>query len=172
LFIICSILNRISTPLGVDYIWDMTKVLCVCLGNICRSPMAQGVLQQCAAENGLDILVDSAGTAGYHVGEQPDHRSIAVANKFGLDISNQKARKITTSDFEKFNLILVMDAQNLKDVLQIAPNSKNQAKIELYRSDLKDVEDPYYGAEKDFINMYHVLIEHAPFWMNHIQLNS
>jgi protein-tyrosine-phosphatase len=65
-----------------------------------------------------------------------------------------------------------MDAQNLKDVLQIAPNSKNQAKIELYRSDLKDVEDPYYGAEKDFINMYHVLIEHAPFWMNHIQLNS
>ncbi len=150
----------------------MTKILCVCLGNICRSPMAQGVLQQAAAEVGLDIIVDSAGTAGYHVGEKPDHRSIAAANKFGLDLSKQRARKITTSDFEKFDLILVMDAQNLKDVLQIAPSSKYQAKIKLYRSDLKDVDDPYYGVEKDFINMYNVLMEHAPFWMNHIQLNS
>jgi protein-tyrosine phosphatase len=150
----------------------MTKILCVCLGNICRSPMAQGVLQQAAAEVGLDIIVDSAGTAGYHVGEKPDHRSIATANKFGLDLSKQRARKITTSDFEKFDLILVMDAQNLKDVLQIAPSSKYQAKIKLYRSDLKDVDDPYYGVEKDFMNMYNVLLEHAPFWMNHIQLNS
>jgi protein-tyrosine phosphatase len=134
--------------------------------------MAQAVLQQAAAEVGLDIIVDSAGTAGYHVGEKPDDRSIAAANKFGLDLSKQRARKFTTSDFEKFDLILVMDTQNLKDVLHIAPSSNYQARVKLYRSDLKDVDDPYYGVEKDFINMYNVLLEHAPFWMNHIQLNS
>jgi len=150
----------------------MMKILCVCLGNICRSPMAQGVLMEAARLNGLDVLVDSAGTAAYHVGEQPDARSMATARKFGLDLSKQRARKINLNDFENFDLILVMDAQNLKDVLQLAPNSNAKERVHLYRSDLKDLYDPYYGGEIDFLNMYRVLIEHAQYWVHQALKNS
>ncbi|MEN9334717.1 MAG: hypothetical protein RLY35_1897 [Bacteroidota bacterium] len=134
--------------------------------------MAQGVLMEAARLKGADVLVESAGTAAYHVGEQPDARSMATARKFGLDLSKQRARKINLNDFENFDLILVMDAQNLKDVLQLAPNSNAKERVHLYRSDLKDVDDPYYGGENDFLNMYRVLSEHAQYWVHQAQKNS
>lgn len=150
----------------------MIRILCVCLGNICRSPMAQGVLQQLAVAEGLNITVDSAGTAGYHIGEKPDDRSIKSAKKFGLDLSHQRARKFELDDFEMFDFILVMDRKNLTDVLQLAPNTNAVEKVKLYRSDNLDVDDPYYGGDDGFMNMYHVLSEHAVFWMNHAKLRS
>ena len=134
--------------------------------------MAQGVLQQAATELGLDIFVDSAGTAGYHIGEKPDDRSIKAAKKFGIVLSHQRARKFEVDDFEMFDLILVMDRKNLKDVLQLAPNTNAAEKVKLYRSDNFDVDDPYYGGDDGFTNMYHVLNEHAVFWMNHVKLRS
>jgi protein-tyrosine phosphatase len=132
--------------------------------------MAQGVLQQSAAQLGLDIYVDSAGTAGYHIGEKPDDRSIEAARKFGLNLSNQRARKFDVVDFELFDLILVMDRKNFNDLLQLAPNANAVEKVKLYRSDNLDVDDPYYGNDEGFIKMYHVLSEHAVFWMNHAKL--
>jgi protein-tyrosine phosphatase len=134
--------------------------------------MAQGVLQQLAVAEGLNITVDSAGTAGYHIGEKPDDRSIKSAKKFGLDLSHQRARKFELDDFEMFDFILVMDRKNLTDVLQLAPNTNAVEKVKLYRSDNLDVDDPYYGGDDCFMNMYHVLSEHAVFWMNHVKLRS
>jgi protein-tyrosine phosphatase len=148
----------------------MNRILCVCLGNICRSPMAQGVLNQIASTEGLNIVIDSAGTAGYHIDEKPDDRSIIVAKKFGVDITNQRARKFKLEDFEMFDLILVMDRQNLKDVLQLAPNTKAEEKVKLYRFDSLDVDDPYYGGEEGFTKMYHVLREHAMLWIDYVKL--
>jgi len=101
------------------------KVLMVCLGNICRSPLAEGILQAKLPKN---HIVDSAGTANYHVGTAPDKRSVVTAKKFGVDISQQKCRQISKSDFENFDYIYVMDVSNYKNVLAIAlmkkPNRK------------------------------------------------
>ncbi|MDO8993087.1 MAG: low molecular weight protein-tyrosine-phosphatase, partial [Daejeonella sp.] len=89
------------------------KILMVCLGNICRSPLAHGILEHLVRQKGLNWEIDSAGTGGWHVGQQPDSRSIAIAKKYGLDISGQSCRKFDTSDFERFDQILVMDYNNL-----------------------------------------------------------
>src|SRR5690606_20802092 len=106
-----------------------TKILMVCLGNICRSPIAEGILQSKLDKS--KFLVDSAGTGGWHQGEQPDKRSIAICKKYGLDISKQRARKFTTSDFEEFDYIYVMDNSNLKNVLSLAPNDEAKQKVQL-----------------------------------------
>ena len=89
-----------------------------------------------------------------------------------MDLSNQRARKFELYDFEIFDLILVMDRKNLKDVLHLAPNTNAVEKVKLYRSDNLDVDDPYYGGDDGFMNMYHVLSENAVFWMNHAKLRS
>ncbi|NHM01148.1 low molecular weight protein-tyrosine-phosphatase [Flavobacterium difficile] len=137
------------------------KVLMVCLGNICRSPLAEGILKAKLPNN---YIVDSAGTANYHVGSAPDKRSIAVAKKFGVDISQQKCRQITTSDFETFDYIYVMDTSNYKNVMAIAPNEEAKQKVKVILNELHpnknlEVPDPYYGEMDGFEHVYKLLDE-------------
>ena len=115
----------------------------VCLGNICRSPLAEGVLQHIADEQHLDWQVDSAGTGGWHVGESADLRSVRTARKHGIDISKQVCRKFRKSDFEEFDHIYVMDKNNLHDVLAMAPDEESRKKVKLLLGN-KEIPDPYY----------------------------
>lgn len=139
-----------------------TKVLMVCLGNICRSPLAEGILQSKLPKE--DYFIDSAGTANYHIGAAPDKRSILTAKKFGIDISQQKCRQITKSDFETFNYIYVMDTSNYKNVIALAPDEKSKQKVkvilkELHTNNNFEVPDPYYGEMEDFEHVFHLLDE-------------
>jgi len=115
----------------------------VCLGNICRSPLAEGIMQHMADGQGLDWQVDSAGTGGWHVGEGPDRRSTHTAKGRGIDISKQVCRKFGKADFDEFDHIFVMDKMNLSDVLAMAPNAEAAKKVKLLLGD-KEVPDPYY----------------------------
>ena len=135
------------------------KILMVCLGNICRSPLAEGILRSKLSE---DFIVDSAGTGGWHAGELPDKRSISTAKNRGLDITNQRARQFKKSDFDTFDHIFVMDNSNYKDVLALAPNEATKSKVklilnEIFPNDNNDVPDPYYGGEDGFENVYEML---------------
>ena len=123
------------------------KILMVCLGNICRSPLAEGVMQHLAKENGLDWEVDSAGTGNWHVGEGPDHRSTRTARNHGIDISGQVCRLFKISDFDTFDHIFVMDKNNLSDILAKARNAADAQKVKLLLGD-KIVPDPYYEDEQ------------------------
>ena len=130
------------------------KVLMVCLGNICRSPLAEGILK-----SKLDPTlhqVDSAGTAAYHVGEPPDKRSIAIAAAHGIDISGQRARQFQVEDFELFDRIYVMDHANYQNVLHIAPNEIHKNKVQLLCGQ-QEVPDPYYGGDKGFAQVFDVI---------------
>ncbi len=127
----------------------MKKILFVCLGNICRSPAAQGI-----AENVLGIEnfeIDSAGTGSWHIGNPPDSRSIAVCKKHGIDISQQKARPVRIADDEYFDYIIGMDSQNVKDLKNIFPE-KNHHKIMML--DQISVADPYFGEGDGFETMF------------------
>ncbi len=128
------------------------KILCVCLGNICRSPLAEGILKQKIKLHGLDWTVDSAGTGSWHIGESPDPRSIQVARKHGIDITDQRARQFSTSDFDRFDLILAMDLSNLRDILSKARTEKDRSKVHLildfiYPGKNKSVPDPYWDDD-------------------------
>ncbi len=131
----------------------------VCLGNICRSPLAEGILRSKLSEK---FIVDSAGTGGWHAGELPDKRSIAIARLKGLDISNQRARQFKVSDFTTFDHIFVMDNTNYKEVIALAPNEATKSKVklilnEIFPNDNNDVPDPYYGSIDGFENVYNML---------------
>ena len=119
------------------------KILMVCLGNICRSPLAHGILQHIADSKNLGWEVDSAGTGDWHVGQRPDRRSIAVAKKYGVDISTQKAQHFTDRLFDRYDHILVMDRQNYKDVIRLAKTQEQIDKVSLFLAD-DIVPDPYY----------------------------
>ena len=119
------------------------KILMVCLGNICRSPLAHGVFDHLVKASGLDWEVDSAGTGDWHVGQQPDRRSIATARKHGVDIGMQRARQFSPTDFNDYDHILVMDRANLSDVLALANRPEERAKVKLFLGD-DIVPDPYY----------------------------
>jgi len=126
----------------------------VCLGNICRSPLAEGILKN---KLPLDrFKVDSAGTAGFHIGRSPDHRSIEVAAQNGIDISRQKARKFTPNDFKEFNKIYVMDHANLADVLQMASTPEDRNKVALLL-ETDEVPDPYYENEEGFKTVFRLI---------------
>lgn len=115
----------------------------VCLGNICRSPLAEGIMQHQADKAGLDWRVDSAGTGDWHVGQGPDRRSVKAAADQGVDISKQVCRLFRTHDFDEFDLILVMDKSNLSNVLAMARNDEDRKKVKMLLGD-KIVPDPYY----------------------------
>lgn len=119
----------------------------VCLGNICRSPLAHGVMEHLAHQNGLNWEIDSAGTGNWHIGAQPDRRSIAVARRHGIDISGQTCRQFEVADFERFDQILVMDYSNLNDVKALARNEEEHKKISLFLKD-KIVPDPYHDDDQ------------------------
>jgi len=138
----------------------MTKVLMVCLGNICRSPLAEGILKSKVYEH--KTFVDSAGTGAYHVGEKPDLRSVAVAYANEIDISSQKARKFVVNDFDAFDYIYVMDQSNYRNVIDLARNENDKAKVKLILNEVfpgedLDVPDPYYGGNFGFKNVYNML---------------
>jgi len=116
----------------------------VCLGNICRSPLAHGIMEQLAQDNGLDWTVDSAGTGNWHVGQGPDPRSTRTARAHGIDISKQVCRQFKVRDFDEYDVIYVMDKNNLSDVLSLARNDADVAKVKLLLGD-KEVPDPYYN---------------------------
>jgi protein-tyrosine phosphatase len=136
---------------------ELMRILMVCLGNICRSPLAEGIMREKAKNWPVQPYVDSAGTGGWHAGEAPDQRSIAVASRYGIDISMQKARKFRLSDFSDFDFIFAMDRSNLNDILSIAPE-EHSAKVHLLLNyagkGLADVPDPWYGDETDFESVY------------------
>lgn len=121
------------------------KVLMVCLGNICRSPLAHGILEHLAAQKGLDWQIDSAGTGDWHTGEAPDKRAIAVASKHGVDIANQKAQWFEPHLFDTYDHILVMDNKNLKDVLAQAKSDVDRKKVRLFLPN-NEVTDPYFDS--------------------------
>ncbi|WP_340073494.1 low molecular weight protein-tyrosine-phosphatase [Leptobacterium sp. I13] len=136
-----------------------TRILMVCLGNICRSPLAEGILK--SKVKNIDISVESAGTAGYHIGSAPDPRSIQIAKKYGIDITDQKCRGFTKEDFEIFDYIFVMDNSNYKDVIKLAPNHAYKKKVALILSTtslpIDEVPDPYYEDENGFEHVYDLL---------------
>jgi protein-tyrosine phosphatase len=138
------------------------KVLMVCLGNICRSPLAEGILKHKFKQANIAGLVDSAGTAAYHAGERPDPRSMEIAGRHGIDISGQRARKFRKEDFDRFDLILVMDRSNYRDILAQARNASDKNKVKLilnmaYPGEDMQIPDPYYGGEEGFQNIYKML---------------
>ena len=138
------------------------KILMVCLGNICRSPLAEGILASKLPKD--KFTVDSAGTGSWHIGHAPDERSIAVAKKNKLDISKQKGRQFAASDFDFFDYIYVMDNSNYSDVMELSKNQEQKNKVQLILNELfpnenVDVPDPYYGVPNGFDAVYKMLDE-------------
>lgn len=138
------------------------KILMVCLGNICRSPMADGLLRKKVADLGLNWTVDSAGTANYHIGEAPDTRMRECARKFGVSIDDLRARQFSKGDFKDFDLIYVMDKSNYNNVLALSNSDTERAKVKLILDELDlepgmEVPDPYYGGEEGFIAVFKML---------------
>ena len=132
----------------------------VCLGNICRSPLAEGILKAKVTTD--QVLVDSAGTAAYHIGKGPDIRSVQVAKSHGIDISLQRARQFKKTDFDDFDFIFVMDQANFDNVVSLASTKKDKKKVQLILNEISpemnsEVPDPYYGGEDGFKNVYDML---------------
>ncbi|MEM8794863.1 MAG: low molecular weight protein-tyrosine-phosphatase [Pseudomonadota bacterium] len=141
---------------------SIQRVLFVCLGNICRSPLAEGIFAHLASQNETQhLFCDSAGTAAYHIGKKPDPRSIDVARSNGIAISNQRARQLQDNDFEEFDLILCMDRSNLSDAVR--QKSSGKAEIALFMTyaagETVDVPDPYYGGPDGFDTVFRMLHE-------------
>jgi protein-tyrosine phosphatase len=143
-----------------------TRVLFVCLGNICRSPTAEGVMRAIVVDAGLDaaILVDSAGTAGWHQGDPPDRRATAEARRRGIDLSPLRGRQVTREDFDRFDLLIAMDNENAAALRAIAPDEARRSKVRLLREfdpavldgDL-EVPDPYYDGPDGFVHVFDVV---------------
>jgi protein-tyrosine phosphatase len=134
----------------------MVSVLFVCMGNICRSPTAQGVFEQLVADNDLTsiIQIDSAGTHAYHIGERPDERASATALKRGVDLSLQQARRVSADDFHAFDYVIAMDSSNFEDLASNCP-PEHEAKLRLFmdfadKLETNEVPDPYYGGTTGF----------------------
>jgi len=152
--------SRISAPAGIRYQSrgiQMVRVLFVCMGNICRSPTAEGVFRSIVATEGLieSIGIDSAGTHAYHVGEPPDRRAQQAAQKRGVDLSTQRARRAVPEDFHAFDLILAMDQSNYQDLESLCPHPDLRYKLRLFMEyapalGQRDVPDPYYGGPTGF----------------------
>jgi len=141
-----------------------TKVLMVCLGNICRSPMAEGLLRHKLRQLNLEVDTDSAGTAGYHIGSKPDQRMIDTAAQFGVDISDLRARQFNVNDFDEFDFIFAMDQENQFNMQKLAKNETQRDKVKLFLEyvnyrNFTEVPDPYYGTKKDFEFVYNMLDE-------------
>jgi protein-tyrosine phosphatase len=148
----------------------------VCMGNICRSPTAEAVMRHLVREAGLDdkIVVDSAGTGTWHVGEERDRRSRAVGKRRGMPITGE-ARQFLRADFERFDLVLALDEDNLRDLQRLAPNDEARAKIRLLRSfepgaaPGSEVPDPYYGGPEDFERVFDICLASCRGLLDHLR---
>lgn len=156
---------------------DQVRVLFVCMGNICRSPTAQGVFERLVQAEGLAerILIDSAGTHAYHVGETPDRRSQAAALDRGIDLSTQRARKVQSDDFGRFDYVLAMDRSNLSDLLRQSRPAERE-RVHLFmkfatRWDTDEVPDPYYGGSNGFNQVLDMVEDAAAGLLEHIRRN-
>lgn len=140
----------------------MKSIMFVCLGNICRSPMAHGIFREKAEKRGLKIHIESSGTSGFHVGEHADPRSISTLRAKGIDIMDLRSRKFTSADFNDYDFIFTMDQQNQNDVLRMAEIANSQNKPEMimnlsYPEENISVPDPYYGGATGFEDVYQML---------------
>jgi len=138
----------------------MVRILMVCLGNICRSPLAEGILMSKTFLKNIEV--DSAGTGNYHVGGLPDKRSIAIAKEYNIDITDQRARQFSVADFDNFDVIYAMDTSNHRDILRIARNEDDKKKVKLILNEVfpdenLDVPDPYMGGKHGFATVYVML---------------
>jgi protein-tyrosine phosphatase len=138
------------------------KILMVCLGNICRSPMAEGILQEKAWKAGLNWSVESAGTNGYHIGEPPHRLSIKVAKQNGIDIGKQRSRRFIADDFDQYDRIYAMAADVLEDMKRISRHKFDPGKVSLFLDEAYpgkggDVPDPWYGDEPDYHEVFEIL---------------
>jgi len=138
------------------------KILMVCLGNICRSPMAEGIMREKLKDLYPGSIIDSAGTGGWHAGENPDRRAVKNMNDHGIDISKLVARQFHPKDFENFDLILAMDESNYEDILKISNNEEQNNKVKLILSYMPgqktlSVPDPWYGGPEGFEHVFHLL---------------
>ncbi len=154
---------------------EQVKVLFVCMGNICRSPTAQGVFERLVQSQGLAerILIDSAGTHAYHIGNPPDKRSQAAAQNRGLDLSGQRARKVTVADFEEFDYVLAMDRTNLEDLHDLVAVSQRE-RVRLFMTfaegwNVDEVPDPYYGGDSGFERVLDMVEDAAAGLLDHIR---
>lgn len=156
----------------------MAKVLFVCLGNICRSPTADGIFRNLVAQANLDqkILVDSAGTGDWHIGKAPDARTVAAARNRGYDLSVLRARQVNKNDFAEFDYVLAMDNSNLKDLQRMKPfDYKGHLGLFLEfgsRGDYLEVPDPYYGGKEGFELVLDLVEDAAQGLLNHIRQNA
>ncbi|MBK9177566.1 MAG: low molecular weight phosphotyrosine protein phosphatase [Flavobacteriales bacterium] len=138
------------------------RILLVCLGNICRSPMAEGVLRHLANERGISVVTDSAGTGDYHVGEAPDRRAQEAMRRRGMDISDLHARQFVREDYDRFDMLLAMDADNLRIMHRLAPSPAHARKAVLLMDHapehpLREVPDPYFGGDEGFDLVFDML---------------
>lgn len=154
-----------------------TKILMVCLGNICRSPLAEGILRHKIHTSGLNAFVDSAGTAAYHVGEPPHKSSIKVAKEHHIDISAQRARHFNIRDFNDFDIIFVMDASNYKEILSMATSDEQRQKIRFLLNEVhphsdEDVPDPWYGGYDGYQQVFKLLDNACSKVIEHLKGNN
>lgn len=141
------------------------RILAVCAGNICRSPTAEAVIRAEAMRRGIDVEVDSAGTGSWNLGEPPNPRAIAAGERLGIEIAG-RARKVNTSDFDRYQVILAMDRSNLRDLMSMAPSLEGRAKIRLFRtydpeSDIDEIPDPYGRSDRVFDETLQVILASA-----------
>lgn len=137
----------------------------VCLGNICRSPMAEGIMRKLG---GNKVEVDSAGTADYHIGSQPDKRMIATAFKHGIDISTLSAKQFQTDDFDSFDVIFAMDFSNYRNIINLAKDDNDKQKVKMMLEN-GNVPDPYYGGNEGFEHVYQLLHEACQNFLDNIE---
>jgi len=155
----------------------MIKVLFVCMGNICRSPTAEGVFSRLVEERGLEdrVSVDSAGTHAYHIGEPPDARAARAAAERGIDLTHQRARRVTAQDFHQFDYVLAMDSENFNHLTAMCPTG-HEFKLRLFLSfaphlEIRDVPDPYYGGATGFERVLDMVEEAARGLLEDVEAN-
>lgn len=148
------------------------RVLFVCLGNICRSPAAEGVFRQLAADEGVDVYIDSAGTGAWHVGNPPDTRMIAAARRRGYDLSRQRARKVEFSDFYEFDYLLAMDLSNHANLLSMATPDRDcdiRLFLDFAQGEEREVPDPYYGGDDGFDHVLDLIEAASRGFLEHLR---
>ena len=153
----------------------MKRILFVCLGNICRSPAAEGVLRTKTRERGIDLFIDSAGTGAWHAGDPPDARMIKAAGGRGYDIGHQRARKVELSDFYEFDYLLAMDLSNHTDLLDLAPPNRScdiRLFLDFADGDERETPDPYYGGEDGFSKVLDLIEQGVDGFLDHIEDES